>query len=763
MDYKKRSFWIGVLTFLTILPTAGVTPAFATTTSFEIEELGKTGHFYQLVESSQNIGWESARTEAEASSFQGMPGHLVSVTSQEENDFVRNLANGRTVWLGGKILRAQGIYPHSYQSWTWSGGPEDGVSFSVCADDSAQTCISTYANWDKTGNTLQPDLFWGEDALSMIGNDTSTKTPGAWHDCYSYNNCGVKSFVIEYEENIFPTSNATEHIGFTGYQGRTEAQLAIFEDKLVVNGVGGNGRINFLNLETLEVEKSIEVGEYGNHFLYPLISGSDLFLSNSFGSHGTFLRKFDKTTQTFGEQIVVCQNAGYDKGIAKNGKLYIPCTDRLVVVSPETMQIEKTFQFQGHAVQPAVFQNNLWVPIHDGQILKFDLNTGQQLGSLDGCYSSQSIHIINNFLICTELGRISTYSLNGSLLGQTWLPGDGLGSYYRSEDSSGIWICNMSIGLISHFNPTLKAIDKIYRTSSYTTGSATLNSALFVATGNGDVTRFGKYLKRFNASTSVSITGTPSPGRVLKASIENLDSGASKLYQWFRDTAAIQGANNSAYSVTNADVNAEISVQVSTTKIGYEKGIFVSSPAQVSAREFMRIPVPQILGRPNAFSTLSVPKSAWGTQTNLVFSWLRDGVKVLEEHNGKYPLAISDVGSKISVQVCGSRTGYITKCLDSLSTPEIDLAQFGKRPKPTLSFNLAKGVGQMSVRSEVWPSSVQVSYIWYVNGRRLDSVNSNSVQLSEIADAKTVQVIVVASSSGYKTIEQTTNVVNLNY
>ena len=49
------------------------------------------GHYYQLVES--NLSWSAAKAAAEASSYGGAQGHLATITSQSENDFVKSLVN----------------------------------------------------------------------------------------------------------------------------------------------------------------------------------------------------------------------------------------------------------------------------------------------------------------------------------------------------------------------------------------------------------------------------------------------------------------------------------------------------------------------------------------------------------------------------------------------------------------------------------------------------------------------------------------------
>ncbi len=93
------------------------------------------GHYYEFVEvtdpySGDNNTWATAKDSAASRYYNGWRGHLATVTSQAENDFLYSLisVNYTTFtgsWLGGK-------YPEG-----WLVGPESGQPF-------------TYTNWGGT-------------------------------------------------------------------------------------------------------------------------------------------------------------------------------------------------------------------------------------------------------------------------------------------------------------------------------------------------------------------------------------------------------------------------------------------------------------------------------------------------------------------------------------------------------------------------------------------------------------------------------------
>ena len=68
---------------------------------------------YNFVDST--VSWAEAEAQCKDQSWQGVKGHLASIQSKEENDFVARLANFQRFWIGGTDIQSEG-------SWTWSDG-----------------------------------------------------------------------------------------------------------------------------------------------------------------------------------------------------------------------------------------------------------------------------------------------------------------------------------------------------------------------------------------------------------------------------------------------------------------------------------------------------------------------------------------------------------------------------------------------------------------------------------------------------------------
>ncbi len=137
------------------------------------------GHYYEVI-SVPGITWEDAKNAAQSLSYSGMNGHLATVTSQDENDFIVNNIDSAEHWLGG-------FQPYGSAepdgNWQWiTGEPWD------------------YANWAPGG----PDNYLGGQNLLML--DRGEK----WDD--RGDNLGnISGYVVEYEGNN-PVANFSTNV-----------------------------------------------------------------------------------------------------------------------------------------------------------------------------------------------------------------------------------------------------------------------------------------------------------------------------------------------------------------------------------------------------------------------------------------------------------------------------------------------------------------------------------------------------------------------
>ena len=81
----------------------------------DVDYLPSTGHFYRYV-SSAGISWSAAKNHASTTLYYGLRGYLATITSQEENDFIKAKTKG-VGWIGASDVSKEG-------DWRWVTGPE---------------------------------------------------------------------------------------------------------------------------------------------------------------------------------------------------------------------------------------------------------------------------------------------------------------------------------------------------------------------------------------------------------------------------------------------------------------------------------------------------------------------------------------------------------------------------------------------------------------------------------------------------------------
>lgn len=111
-----------ILALAALLTTGLATQAWAIPIQWTVGS-GGNGHWYEVVGTPTTTSWSQANSLANASEYDGMMGHLATITSAEENDFVLDLVSDETnrlgPWLGGYQLSSD---PES--TWRWVTGEE---------------------------------------------------------------------------------------------------------------------------------------------------------------------------------------------------------------------------------------------------------------------------------------------------------------------------------------------------------------------------------------------------------------------------------------------------------------------------------------------------------------------------------------------------------------------------------------------------------------------------------------------------------------
>jgi hypothetical protein len=190
---RCRCFWLGVCLLAAVLPAV----ALAAPVQYD-----RNGHYYDVVSRSAGITWSVANEEAAALTFNGMHGHLATITSHQENDFIvrrfpRAIAGA--YWLGG--FQARSILDPG-AGWQWVTGEPWG-----------------YTLWNRD----EPNDYYGDGTSGQDENRLHfwNQAGGAWNDLRPSDNSPL-GYVVEYEPD-----SPSDPLTVTGYAAPESRQIAI--------------------------------------------------------------------------------------------------------------------------------------------------------------------------------------------------------------------------------------------------------------------------------------------------------------------------------------------------------------------------------------------------------------------------------------------------------------------------------------------------------------------------------------------------------
>ena len=182
-----------------------------------------TGHYYEVVSATKT--WRQAKALAAASTYKGLTGYLVTITSAGENAFIKAKVNADS-WIGASDANDQTTGDTNEGHWQWVTGPEAGKTY-FC-DGEVDGCTVdvgySYSNW----NTNEPNNS-GEEEVGQFytGSGKWNDLPGKSTDTHTQT-----AYIIEYGglEGASATISATTTLTINSIEAR-ESTFDAFDDK----------------------------------------------------------------------------------------------------------------------------------------------------------------------------------------------------------------------------------------------------------------------------------------------------------------------------------------------------------------------------------------------------------------------------------------------------------------------------------------------------------------------------------------------------
>ncbi|MFB9315534.1 fibronectin type III domain-containing protein [Nocardioides plantarum] len=174
-----------------------------------------------------------------------------------------------------------------------------------------------------------------------------------------------------------------------------------------------------------------------------------------------------------------------------------------------------------------------------------------------------------------------------------------------------------------------------------------------------------------SAPASAAITGTPTVGRTLTATVSGAwPKGTTATYTWKADGVTLAG-HGASIVLSPSQLGKKITVAVTGNNDLYESATVTAPATTVVTAGTLTAATPRIQGTVRVGQRLTAVPGTWTYGTTLAYRWYADGKAIAGATSRTLQLGTGVTGKRITVRVTGKHAGYVTVVKTSAATGKV--------------------------------------------------------------------------------------------
>ena len=246
------------------------------------------------------------------------------------------------------------------------------------------------------------------------------------------------------------------------------------------------------------------------------------------------------------------------------------------------------------------------------------------------------------------------------------------------------------------------------------------------------------------------LSGKPNAGQTLRATNGSWLAGTKLCAFWILGEKIAVASKSSSYRIQASDLGSEIRYAVVGTLNG-ESSLKLSNAVTVVESTFTRPIAPIVKNAAMVGTRLFTTNPNWEAGTTYTFQWLRDGQQIVGANSSNFVPRAEDVGSKISIRVCGFKPLFSPLCLTS-AEQVVQLGSFSKIGAVLFVGKLSTVGAILTGATTQWQNGVSLSYQWLLDGVAIPGATTNQLTVQPYFRGKILSYQVTGIMPGYQTL-----------